>query len=108
MYRDLHNRIRDIKSIIDADELISNYLGELDWQVRENANMAFSLQGLNSYISSTVQKNYWLNKIYSKAARDAEKSGELHIHDLDLIAVYCCGWDLKDLPWLVFRVCQEK
>lgn len=103
LYRDLHNRIRDIKSIIDADELISNYIGELDWQVRENANMAFSLQGLNAYISSTVQKNYWLNKIYSKRARDAEKSGELHIHDLDLLAVYCCGWDLKDLLMVGFK-----
>ncbi len=103
LYRDLHNRIRDIKSIIDAEELISNYIGELDWQVRENANMAFSLQGLNSYIASTVQKNYWLNKIYSKQARDAEKSGELHIHDLDLLAVYCCGWDLKDLLMVGFK-----
>ena len=103
LYRDLHNRIRDIKSLIDADELINNYIGELDWQVRENANMAFSLQGLNSYISSTVQKNYWLNKIYSKPARDAEKSGDIHIHDLDLLAVYCCGWDLKDLLLIGFK-----
>ena len=65
--------------------------------------MAFKLQGLNSYIASTLQKNYWLNKIYSKPARDAEKSGELHIHDLDLLAVYCCGWDLKDLLMVGFQ-----
>jgi hypothetical protein len=29
--------------------------------------------------------------------RDAHVNGDLHIHDLSLLSVYCCGWDLKDL-----------
>ena len=29
-------------------DLIDGYLEQLDWRVRENSNMAYSLQGLNS------------------------------------------------------------
>lgn len=30
-------------------------------------------------------------------------NGDMHIHDLGLLAVYCCGWDLKDLLVRGFR-----
>jgi ribonucleoside-triphosphate reductase len=59
--------------------------------------MCYSLQGLNNYISSDVTSEYWLNKIYPPEVRDAHKKGEIHIHDLSLLSVYCVGWDLKDL-----------
>ncbi len=29
--------------------------------------------------------------------RHAHKSGDFHIHDLNILAPYCDGWDLKDL-----------
>ncbi|MDR9501433.1 MAG: ribonucleoside triphosphate reductase [Desulfurivibrionaceae bacterium] len=96
IYRDQHARLRDMLAKADLD-LIDNYLQRLDWQVQENSNMAYSLQGLNNYIASSVSKTYWLNKIYSPEVRRAHEEGDLHIHDLGQLSVYCVGWDLQDL-----------
>ncbi|MBS3731689.1 MAG: ribonucleoside triphosphate reductase, partial [Desulfobacterales bacterium] len=78
-------------------ELVENYVQKMDWKIRENSNMSFSLQGLNNYISSDVTAEYWLNRIYPPEVRHAHKNGDLHIHDLSLLSVYCVGWDLQDL-----------
>ena len=96
LYREQHTRIRKIVEQADV-KLIDNYLDRLDWQVEENSNMGYSLQGLNNYISSEVSKTYWLNSIYPREVREAHQAGDLHIHDLGLLSVYCVGWDLKDL-----------
>lgn len=77
--------------------LVDNYLKQLDWKVNENSNMAYSIQGLNNYIASEISKNYWLNKIYPTEIKNAHLCGDIHIHDLNIISVYCVGWDLKDL-----------
>jgi ribonucleoside-triphosphate reductase len=77
--------------------LVDQYLKKLDWQVNENANMTYSLQGLNQYIVASVAKKYWINKIYPKEIREAAADEDFHIHDLDSISTYCCGWDLHDL-----------
>lgn len=78
-------------------KLVDDYLKQLDWQVKENSNMTYSVQGLNNYISSAISKNYWLNKIYTPEIKYAHENGDIHIHDLNLISTYCVGWDLKDL-----------
>lgn len=96
LYRDQHARLREILATADID-LVDAYLDKSDWQVKENANMGYSLQGLNNHISSKVSKKYWLNKLYPKAICEAHREGDLHIHDLGLLAVYCVGWDLQDL-----------
>jgi anaerobic ribonucleoside-triphosphate reductase len=72
-------------------------LGKLDWEVQENANMAFSLQGLNHYGVSYIVKKYWLNRIYPKEIREANESGDFHLHNLDTLGPYCAGWDLYDI-----------
>ena len=97
LYRDQHARIRDINELIDSDKLMENYLDQADWRIKENANMSYSLQGLNNYVASTISAHYWLNKAYSPEIQNAHKNGDLHIHDLQLLSAYCCGWDLKDL-----------
>jgi ribonucleoside-triphosphate reductase len=102
LYRDQHARIREMVRKADLD-LIDSYLNRLDWRVRENSNMAYSLQGLNNYISSEVSKTYWLNKIYPADIRQAHLEGDFHIHDLGLLSVYCVGWDLQDLLRCGFR-----
>lgn len=81
----------------DNISLVDNYLKQLDWKVNENSNMSYSIQGLNNYIASEISKNYWLNKIYNEKIKNAHLSGDIHIHDLNIISVYCVGWDLKDL-----------
>ena len=78
-------------------KLVDDYLKKLDWQVKENSNMTYSIQGLNNYISSAISKNYWLNKIYTPEIKQAHENGDIHIHDLNIISTYCVGWDLKDL-----------
>ncbi|MHB1688079.1 MAG: ribonucleoside triphosphate reductase [Ignavibacteriaceae bacterium] len=96
LYRDQHSKLREL-SLRSHVELIDNYLNKTDWQVNENSNMSYSLQGLNNYISSELSKIYWLNKIYPIEIREAHLSGDFHLHDLGLLSVYCVGWDLYDL-----------
>ncbi len=102
IYRDQHKKMREISNIADVD-LVDRYLCKSDWKVKENSNMSFSLQGLNNYISSQINKVYWLNKIYSKKIKTAHMEGDFHIHDLNLLAVYCVGWDLQDILLKGFR-----
>lgn len=77
--------------------LAEDYLKKLDWKVNENSNMTYSIQGLNNYIASDVSKDYWLNKIFPSDVAEAHKRCDIHIHDLNIIASYCVGWDLRDL-----------
>ncbi|HRY62994.1 MAG TPA: ribonucleoside triphosphate reductase [Patescibacteria group bacterium] len=97
LYREQHAKIRDLNKFINSDDLIDQYLGKLDWRVKENSNMAYSLQGLNNHVASTISAHYWLNSIYSSEIREAHMAADLHLHDLQLLAAYCCGWDLRDL-----------
>lgn len=97
LYREKRREIREaVRVSEEAVDRVDQYLGKLDWEVKENANMAFSLQGLNRYGVSYIVKKYWLNKIYPKEIREAVKSGDFHIHNLDTLGPYCAGWDLYD------------
>lgn len=96
IYREQHNQIRRI-AIKENVDLMESYISQMDWKVRENSNMSYSLQGLNNYISSDITAEYWLNKIYPPPVREAHYAGDIHIHDLSLLSVYCVGWDLQDL-----------
>ncbi len=102
LYRDQRARLRTMKSMIDSNDVMENYLNQSDWRVKENSNMSFSLQGLNNHLASIISSNYWLNKVYTANIRDAHEDGDIHIHDLQLLAPYCAGWDLKDLLLMGF------
>ncbi|MBU2497962.1 MAG: ribonucleoside triphosphate reductase [Proteobacteria bacterium] len=107
LYREQHAQIRAIVSKAGVD-LVENYIQKLDWKINENSNMCYSLQGLNNYISSDIISEYWLNRIYPPEIRDAHRKGDLHIHDLSLLSVYCVGWDLMDLLKLGFKGVEGK
>jgi len=96
LYRDQRAKVREISSKFNV-ELVDQYLQRLDWQVNENSNMGYSLQGLNNYVSSEITKIYWLNKIYPEKIKNMHTSGDFHLHDLGLLGAYCVGWDLQDL-----------
>ena len=85
------------KTVDEEILLVEKYLSQLDWRVNENSNMDYSIQGLNNYLASEISKKYWLNKIYTPEIKQAHTKGDIHIHDLNIISVYCVGWDLKDL-----------
>ena len=98
LYRHQHDQIRSTKKLFEqAVKMIDNYLQKDDWRIKENSNMSFSLQGLNNHIASKFSSQYWLNKIYNEEIRKMHTSGEFHLHDLGLLSVYCCGWDLREL-----------
>ena len=98
LYREQRRRIREVKRAEEkALGMVDQYIWKMDWEVYENANMAFSVQGLNQYLVSSVMKKYWLNRIYPSGIRKAEQDGDLHIHKLQVLAPYCAGWDLYDL-----------
>jgi len=107
LYREQHAQIRSIATRANVD-LVDHYIQKLDWKIKENSNMCYSLQGLNNYISSDITSEYWLNRIYPPEIRRAHKSGDLHIHDLSLLSVYCVGWDLKDLLNMGFKGVEGK
>jgi len=98
LYREQRRRIREAQTTSEeAVDRVDDYLDKLDWEVQENSNMTFSLQGMNHYGVSYIVKKYWLNKIYPKEVREANESGDFHLHNLDTLACYCVGWDLYDL-----------
>ena len=103
-YRLQHEDIRqNKKSFVDAQRIVMEYVTREDWRVNENSNMDFSLQGLNNHVIAEVTKGFWLNQLYPPEVREAHTSGDFHLHDLGLLAPYCCGWSLEDLLMLGFR-----
>ncbi|NTU99274.1 ribonucleoside triphosphate reductase, partial [Candidatus Falkowbacteria bacterium] len=108
IYRDQHRQLRELNARIDEEKLMQDYLGQADWRLKENSNMSFSVQGLNNYIASSVSARYWLNKLYPEPIRQAHVNADFHIHDLGMLAPYCCGWDLKDLLIKGFAGVAEK
>ncbi|UCD78987.1 MAG: ribonucleoside triphosphate reductase [Desulfobacterales bacterium] len=107
IYREQHAQIRQMATRANVD-LVDHYIQRIDWKVNENSNMSYSLQGLNNYISSDVTSEYWLNSIYPPEIRNAHKNGDIHIHDLSLLSVYCVGWDLQDLLRQGFKGVEGK
>ncbi|GEA13806.1 anaerobic ribonucleoside triphosphate reductase [Moorella sp. E308F] len=98
LYRQQHAEWRDFRHLlVNVQEMVQGYLDGQDWRINENSNMNYSLQGLNNHIIAAVSSRYWLEKVYPPAIREAHERGDIHIHDLGLLAPYCCGWDLADL-----------
>ncbi len=98
LYRDQRNRTRsDRKVMVDVESSINEYLERLDWRVNANANQGYSNGGLILNVSGKVTANYWLSHVYPSEVGEAHRKGDLHIHDLDMLAAYCAGWSLKNL-----------
>ncbi len=85
------------KTLIDVESSVEEYLSQVDWRVNANANQGYSLGGLILNVSGKVIANYWLNHIYTPEIGEAHRAGDLHIHDLDMLAGYCAGWSLRTL-----------
>ena len=98
LYRDQRNRSRaDKKVMVDVESSINEYLEKLDWRVNANANQGYSNGGLMLNVSGKVTANYWLSHVYPAEVGEAHRNGDIHIHDLDMLAAYCAGWSLKNL-----------
>lgn len=97
-YRDQHARLRaDARTLVDVGTSINEYLDRSDWRVNANANQGYSLGGLILNTSGKIIANYWLSHVYTAEIGRAHREGDLHIHDLDMLAGYCAGWSLRVL-----------
>lgn len=98
LYREQHAKLRqDRRTMVDVGASINEYLDRQDWRVNANANQGYSLGGLILNVSGKVVANYWLNHVYPPEVGEAHRSGDLHVHDLDMLAGYCAGWSLRML-----------
>jgi len=109
LYRQQRTEIRNFQNLmLNSAKMVQEYLGGEDWRINENSNMNYSLQGLNNHIITAVTSKYWLEKVYPQNIRDAHRFGDFHIHDLSLLAPYCCGWNLEDILLHGFRGAPQK
>ena len=98
VYREQRARARaDLKTVVNVETSMNEYLDRADWRVNANANQGYSLGGLILNVSGKVVANYWLSHIYPAEVGQAHREGDLHIHDLDMLAGYCAGWSLRML-----------
>ncbi|MDD5304812.1 MAG: ribonucleoside triphosphate reductase [Elusimicrobia bacterium] len=98
VYREQHRKMRrDRRTVVDVESSINEYVNRLDWRINANANQGYSLGGLVLNVSGKVVANYWLNHVYSPEMGEAHRAGDIHIHDLDMLAGYCAGWSLRTL-----------
>lgn len=98
VYREKRARSRkDVKTFVDVERSVNEYLEKADWRVNANANQGYSLGGLNLNVSGKVMANYWLEHVYPAEVARAHRDGDMHIHDLDMLAGYCAGWSLRTL-----------
>ncbi len=98
VYREKRGQARqDRQTLVDVAASINEYLDRTDWRVNANANQGYSLGGLILNLSGKVVANYWLSHIYPPEIGEAHRAGDIHIHDLDMLAGYCAGWSLRTL-----------
>ena len=112
LYREERRRARLARDLgeplVPAVSAVDEYLEASDWRVNANANQGYSLGGLILNVSGKVTANYWLHHVYGGEIERAHREGELHIHDLDLLAGYCAGWSLRQLLWEGFNGVENK
>lgn len=88
---------RQARTVVDVENVIDGYLEQLDWRVKENANIGYSLGGMIINNSGAITANYWLNHVYPAEIGEAHRRGDYHIHDLYMLCAYCAGWSLRAL-----------
>ena len=98
LYRKQREKLRNMTSTyLDYKSTVNQYLNALDWRVKENSTVTYSVGGLILSNSGAVTANYWLSEIYDEQIGEAHRNCDMHIHDLSMLTGYCAGWSLKQL-----------
>ena len=82
---------------MNSKTIVEGYLRKKDWRVNESSNSIYSYGGLTRYAKGEVFKDYWLRYVYPEHIAQAYISGDIHIHDLNDLTLYCCGYSLRDI-----------
>ncbi len=98
LYRRQREKLRNLKStILDYKDIVDQYVKNIDWRVKENSTVTYSVGGLILNNSGAITANYWLSEIYDDEIANAHKNADIHLHDLSMLTGYCAGWSLKQL-----------
>ena len=98
LYRKQREKLRNMKStILDYKDLVDSYVKNIDWRVKENSTVTYSVGGLILSNSGAITANYWLSEVYDEEIANAHRNADIHIHDLSMLTGYCAGWSLKQL-----------
>ena len=98
LYRKQREKIRNMNAtMLDYKELVNSYVDAIDWRVKENSTVTYSVGGLILSNSGAITANYWLSEIYDQEIANLHRNGDIHIHDLSMLTGYCAGWSLKQL-----------
>ena len=98
LYRRQREKLRNMKStMLDYKALVDKYVKNVDWRVKENSTVTYSVGGLILSNSGSITANYWLSEIYDDEIANAHRNCDIHIHDLSMLTGYCAGWSLKQL-----------
>ena len=82
------------------NKIEKQYLEELDWEVKENANIARSVGAFIKYfLDKTIKNEKVVSMVFGERASKEHFSGEIHIHKLplSLYIPYCAGWSFKKI-----------
>ena len=98
LYRRQREKVRNISAtMLDYKDIVNKYVKALDWRVKENSTVTYSVGGLILHNSGAITANYWLSEVYDDEIANAHKNTDIHIHDLSMLTGYCAGWSLKQL-----------
>jgi len=98
LYRRQREKLRNMNSTyLDYKEIVDQYVKNLDWRVKENSTVTYSVGGLILSNSGAITANYWLSEIYDDEIAKAHQNADIHLHDLSMLTGYCAGWSLKQL-----------
>ena len=98
LYRKQREKVRNVNAtVLDYKDLVDSYVNALDWRVKENSTVTYSVGGLILSNSGAITANYWLSEIYDEEIANAHRNCDMHIHDLSMLTGYCAGWSLKQL-----------
>ncbi len=98
LYRKQRETVRKIsETVLDYKNTVEDYLKVLDWRVKENSTVTYSVGGLILSNSGAITANYWLSEVYDEEIAQAHKNADIHLHDLSMLTGYCAGWSLKQL-----------
>lgn len=108
-WRAEHKKAREQQAFVKTSlGLVASYVDRESWEVKENANMGYSIQGLNNFVTTELIKQYWLHGVYTAPIVECVQENEMHIHDLGMLATYCCGWDMLQLIKQGFKGAPQK
>ena len=89
LYRKQREKVRNMNStLLDYKDTVNKYLDVMDWRVKENSTVTYSVGGLILSNSGAITANYWLSEVYDQEIGDAHRNCDINLHDLSMLTGY--------------------